>query len=67
MFGLLLLVIFAATEAAAIPLLDFKFDKRCLGGSTVFTDVSCCNITQWEWDFGEPASGSANKAYTKLA
>jgi gliding motility-associated-like protein len=57
----------AIAEATAVPLLDFKFHQRCLGDSTLFTDLSCCNIDKWEWDFGEPSSGAANKAYTAVA
>lgn len=65
-FTFLLLVIYAEVKSA-IPLLDFKVERRCLGDSTLFTDLSCCNINLWIWDFGDPASGAANTAYTKTA
>lgn len=62
----LLFFLLRIQQFAAIPFFDFTADKRCLGDSTVFTDLSCCNIDIWEWDFGDPASGAANHAYAKL-
>ncbi len=65
---LLFILLFCTSSLiqAAIPILDFKVEKRCLGDSTLFTDLSCCNIDQWVWDFGDPLSGSANYAYTRI-
>jgi gliding motility-associated-like protein len=54
-------------QAATVPLVDFKYNQQCIGDTTYFSDLSCCNIDIWEWDFGDPASGINNKAYTRFA
>lgn len=45
---------------------DFEFEKACPGGLTEFIDISnhleFTSITDWEWDFGDPASGVDNSS-----
>ncbi len=59
----------SATEVQALtiypqPLADFMFLPACSGHPTQFTDLSLPNgsgfIVQWQWNFGDPASGAAN-------
>ncbi|PSJ77851.1 PKD domain-containing protein [Sphingobacteriales bacterium UPWRP_1] len=38
---------------------DFSADNSCLGANTQFTDLSV-GAGQWNWNFGDPASGAAN-------
>ncbi|OWY22196.1 PKD domain-containing protein [Sphingobacteriales bacterium UPWRP_1] len=38
---------------------DFSSDNSCLGANTQFTDLSV-GAGQWNWNFGDPASGAAN-------
>ncbi len=46
------------------PLADFTFDQGCLGTAVAFTDMTNANggapVIQWNWNFGDPASGTAN-------
>ncbi len=47
----------------ALPMADFLSDTACWGDSTAFTDFSMSNegqIDQWNWNFGDPSSGSNN-------
>jgi gliding motility-associated-like protein len=53
--------------ARLIPVSDFMVERRCFHDTAVFTDLSCCNIDQWYWDFGDIWSGAANYAYTRTA
>lgn len=43
---------------------DFEMEEACAGGLAQFNDLStyvpAANITNWDWDFGDPASGAAN-------
>jgi PKD repeat protein len=53
-----------SVEILSKPLADFIFDTACLNFPVHFTDLSQNNggtaINQWEWDFGDTASGSNN-------
>lgn len=57
--------------APPMPLADFSFTTGCLGSRSDFTDNSSVPgsvnsaITSWEWDFGNPSSGSANTSLSK--
>jgi PKD repeat protein len=45
------------------PTANFSFSDGCFGQSIEFTDLSTQTggeIVSWEWDFGDPASGTAN-------
>jgi len=46
------------------PIAGFSFEQGCLGTPATFTDESNPNggpaITQWLWNFGDPASGVSN-------
>ncbi len=46
------------------PIADFNWDAGCLNEPVQFTDISSTNggpdIGQWEWYFGDPASGTNN-------
>ncbi|MCX6247140.1 MAG: PKD domain-containing protein [Bacteroidetes bacterium] len=47
----------------ASPQAKFVADTACVGGNTQFTDQSVANstsISSWEWNFGDPASGTNN-------
>ncbi len=43
---------------------DFEYEGACIGDQITFTDLSTFlpteNITSWEWNFGDPASGTDN-------
>jgi gliding motility-associated-like protein len=39
---------------------DFTASDLCAGSDTQFKASSKANISHWEWDFGDPASGSLN-------
>ncbi len=43
---------------------DFEYEGACIGEQITFTDLSTFlpteNITNWEWNFGDPASGGDN-------
>jgi PKD repeat protein len=43
---------------------DFDFSEACAGDTVLFSDLSSFtpgnNITSWNWNFGDPASGGAN-------
>ncbi|MCK6694251.1 MAG: PKD domain-containing protein, partial [Thermoanaerobaculia bacterium] len=46
------------------PLAGWRYDKT--GGLGVdFTSVSWYEPTQWQWDFGDPASGASNNSAEK--
>ena len=47
------------------PEAEFTADTACLGYSTHFTDLSIPvgQIVSWSWNFGDPASGSANVSF----
>ncbi len=49
-------------SAPGEPVADFKSSISCLGGVTDFYDGSYTfdtfQVNSWDWDFGEPASGS---------
>ncbi len=52
-------------EINSPPVADFVYEQACLGDSTLFTDMSIstsANITQWLWNFGDPASGALNSS-----
>lgn len=46
------------------PTADFVYEAGCRETPVQFTDVTALNggapIIQWHWDFGDPASGTAN-------
>ncbi len=46
------------------PIADFNWEAGCLNEPVQFTDISSTNggpdIGQWEWYFGDPASGTNN-------
>lgn len=46
------------------PIAGFNFTEVCLTEPVLFTDLSSPNngphITEWQWDFGDPASGNHN-------
>ncbi|MDP4281791.1 MAG: PKD domain-containing protein [Bacteroidota bacterium] len=45
------------------PLASFSADTACFGIATVFSDNSTANassISSWNWDFGDPGSGTNN-------
>ncbi len=46
------------------PTADFIFESACVGSPATFTDLSSANggspIVQWNWEFGDPGSGTAN-------
>ncbi len=44
------------------PTAHFTFALNCAGQSTLFADASTDDdvITNWQWDFGDPASGASN-------
>lgn len=48
------------------PIADFTFEQGCIGAPVNFTDLTTTNgggaIIQWQWDFGDPASGTANSS-----
>jgi PKD repeat protein len=48
------------------PLAAYQYTGACQGSAVVFTDQSLPNggsaITQWAWDFDDPASGAANQS-----
>ncbi len=49
-----------------LPLPAFQYAGACQGSAVQFTDQSLPNggsaITQWSWDFDDPASGSSNQS-----
>ena len=46
------------------PVANFVYTPACFGTAVDFTDLSQLNgagsIVQWQWDFGDPASGISN-------
>lgn len=45
------------------PVAQFSADTACVGSVTQFTDSSIPNaasISSWEWNFGDPSSGTGN-------
>ncbi|MBK7031645.1 MAG: PKD domain-containing protein [Bacteroidales bacterium] len=48
------------------PSADFNHGSACLGASVSFTDASLSNttggITTWNWNFGDPTSGTFNSS-----
>jgi PKD repeat protein len=46
------------------PIADFSYSGSCVNSIVVFSDASSLNgsseIISWQWDFGDPASGSNN-------
>ncbi len=46
----------------AAPFADFTADTSCLGSATQFTDVSTGTPVAWNWDFGDPSSGTFNNS-----
>ncbi|HBZ67544.1 MAG TPA: hypothetical protein DEO70_11970 [Bacteroidales bacterium] len=46
------------------PVVDFSYMNGCQGGLTLFTDLTQLGVggtvQEWYWNFGNPASGSAN-------
>ena len=56
----------AYMQITSLPEADFLETTGCPGLPLTFTDQSNPNggtITNWSWDFGDPASGSANISY----
>lgn len=47
----------AAIPCEAIP--DFSWENTCVGDLVQFTDLSI-GAANWNWDFGDPASGANN-------
>lgn len=48
---------------ADMPLADFNVDNACFGSTVLFEDISTSPggaITNWAWDFDDPASGVLN-------
>lgn len=57
-------------KTVTIPLVaKFEAVESCAGLPTLFTDLSTflpnTSITAWAWDFGDPASGSANTSFAQ--
>jgi PKD repeat protein len=54
----------ALITVAASPLAEFDFENTCAGTAVTFTSLSTTNggtsIIDFQWDFGDPASGSNN-------
>lgn len=49
------------TTSFLSPGIDLTYGNTCLPASTPFTSVTTCiNDTSWLWNFGDPASGTAN-------
>jgi gliding motility-associated-like protein len=49
----------------ALPKADFSVARSCIGDSTLFSDKTSCPtgyLTQWQWDFGDTLSGSADSS-----
>ncbi len=48
------------------PIADFSYSTSCLNEPVLFNDISQSNgagqITNWVWDFGDPASGTFNSS-----
>lgn len=48
------------------PIANFAFEAACVGQPVIFTDLSSVNngsnIIGWQWNFGDPASGTANNS-----
>jgi len=42
------------------PVANFGFSGTCAGMGVQFDDLSQGAVTSWNWDFGDPLSGSAN-------
>ncbi len=52
-------------EITAIPSANFTYESTCVEDITNFYDNSTINgepISSWYWDFGDPASGTANNS-----
>ena len=49
------------------PTAGFTFEAACEGSPVQFTDMTNTNggtpIIQWNWNFGDPASGTSNTSY----
>lgn len=55
--------VFARIESYAVPTSNFGFERVCAGLPTMFSDSSFVNegvVVAWNWDFGDPGSGTAN-------
>ncbi len=69
---ILLLFVIGIVETKAVPISDFIYGgirggDACICDTVKFTDISCCNIDGWKWDFGDPQSGPGNFAFTKTS
>jgi PKD repeat protein len=52
----------------ASPIANFSFTEGCFGQAIDFTDFSASTngeIINWQWNFGDPASGTANTSYAQ--
>ncbi|MEI6060001.1 MAG: PKD domain-containing protein [Bacteroidota bacterium] len=52
------------------PLANFSYGTRCLNEAVAFTDLSQSGsggLSQWAWNFGDPATGSNNFSSIKNA
>lgn len=48
-----------------LPQANFSYSLACAGNGTLFTDESTAessNLTDWQWDFGDLASGAGNQS-----
>jgi len=53
----------------SLPQVDFTYTWGCTSDTVKFTGISsgAGGVKSWKWIFGDPASGSANYAYTQNA
>ena len=62
---------FEQTKIPVTLAADFEYGLACEGAEIKFFDRTTylpgVNITSWEWDFGDPASGASNTASTAEA
>ncbi|MCX6252423.1 MAG: PKD domain-containing protein [Bacteroidetes bacterium] len=52
-----------SVSVSQAPVAQFTADTACKGSATQFTDASTTpagNIIAWNWNFGDPASGTSN-------
>lgn len=50
---------------SANPLANFSYDTHCLGQAVQFTDLSQAGsggVSSWDWNFGDPGSGTGNSS-----
>ncbi|MDP2722990.1 MAG: PKD domain-containing protein, partial [Bacteroidales bacterium] len=55
-------------DISAPPVADFSSSAACFGTPVQFTDesqVASASVIDWEWNFGEPISGSANVSFVQ--